>query len=250
MAAPKQPIVHDAWDVYVQDTSNGPVFISFDVEAARQDLTGTLPHCARVLIPVREPNENGGPVEPESTRLYDLEDELCGFLEKEAVVCRLVARLTHGGTRELVFQVDDWEQFRPPVDFWMSRVADYDIDVSEHEGWEFFDSCIRPTEEIWLDLANNKVVDGLIESGSDPDKDHELEFVFIGEPAGLQLTFSKLLARGYTPAGALDFAAGEIVMVKLMPLDRQAIFDEALAHRQLAEECGVEYSGWGAAVVK
>jgi hypothetical protein len=245
----KQGVVHDHWDVYVQDTKRGPVFISFDVEAARQDLTGTLQHCARVLIPVKHPNENGGPVEPESSRLYDLEDELCSLLANEGIACRLVARLTHGGVRQLVFQHDDWDKFRPPVGFWMSRVVDYEMDVSEHEGWEFFDNCIRPTEETWLYLSDQSVVRQLIEAGSNPDKDHEIEFVFMGNAAGLQQLLPKMLARGYTPVGALDFSSGEMVMARLMPLDESAIFEESLAHRALAEECGVNYDGWGAAVV-
>lgn len=249
MSLSQQQVVHDHWDVYLQGTDKGPAFISFDVQAAKEDLTATLTHCARVIIPIKEPNENGGPVEPEGSRLYDLEDELCGLLTAEGIACRLVGRLTHCGTRQLIFQLDDWEKFRPAVNFWMSRVVDYDIDMAEHAGWEFFDNCIRPTPEIWLYLADQSVVRGLIEAGSDPDKDHELEFVFKGAPAALQKLLPQMLARGYTPGGAIDFASGEIVMVKLMPLDEADISDESLANRELAQECGADYAGWGAAVV-
>jgi regulator of RNase E activity RraB len=39
-------------------------------------------------------------------------------------------------------------------------------------------------------------------------------------------------------------------MVKRMELDEEAIFDESLANRDLAQKHGVEYDGWGAMVVK
>src|SRR5262245_56335056 len=73
-------VVFDQWDNYVSRSNDKPVFISFDVEAAQEDLTDTLLQCARVLIPIKRPNQNGGPVRPESDHLYEMEDELCGVL--------------------------------------------------------------------------------------------------------------------------------------------------------------------------
>src|SRR5262249_26123526 len=102
-------VVFDDWDTYVSESDGKALFISFDVEAAREDLTATLTNCARVIIPVARPNANGGPVPPESERLYAMEDDLCAALAQNRVKCRLVGRLTCDGIRELVFQLDDWE---------------------------------------------------------------------------------------------------------------------------------------------
>jgi regulator of RNase E activity RraB len=243
-------IVHDAWDTYVCQLEEGPLFVAFDFEAASEDLTGTLPHCARVLIPIREPNQNGGPVSPEAERLYEMEDELCSALAKAGVDCREVGRLTHAGTRELVFQLDDWEAFRPPVAQWMAEQFDYEIDVSEHDGWEFFNDCIRPTEEVWLYLGDQSVVRNLLEAGSNPEKEHAIEFCLCGAAKGLQAAAAALQERQFTPCGKLDFRSGEIVMVKQLPLDVETIFAESMALRELANELGIEYDGWGAAVVQ
>ena len=250
MAKKKPQIVFDQWDNYVSQSDDKPLFISFDVQAAQEDLTDTLPHCARVLIPIQRPNDNGGPVPPESERLYEMEDELCATLTQHGVACRLVGRLTCAGMRELVFQLDDWEGFRPPVGLWIMNHEDYQIDVSEHEGWEFFDDCIRPTEDIWMFLADQHVVQALIKAGSDPDKEHALEFVFNGKEHGLRQAAKALQERGYKPQAKPDFASGQIVMVKRMPLDEEAIFAESVAHRELAEAQGIEYDGWGAEVVR
>src|SRR5438105_7298701 len=186
MAKKSTQVIFDQWDNYVTRSEDKPLFISFDVEAAEQDLTDTLPHCARVLIPIKRPNKNGGPVRPESDQLYDMEDELCGALSQQGIACRLVGRLTCDGMRELVFQLDDWDSFRPPVGVWMMSHEDYEIDVSEHEGWDFFNDCIRPTPDIWLYLADQHVVQALVKAGSDRDKEHALEFVFNGQEGGLR----------------------------------------------------------------
>ena len=250
MAKTPTQVVFDQWDGYVREFDDGPVFIGFDVEAAQDDLTDTLTSCARVMIPIHHPNQNGGPVSPESEHLYALEDELCQGLADHGVCCRLVGRVTHAGVRQLVFQLEDWECFRPPVGLWIMAHEDYEIDVAEAEGWDFFDDVIRPSEETWLYLADSSVVRGLIDAGSDPEKAHALEFVFCGSQRGLRRLAGALASRGYTALPSNDFASGTIVMVKPMTLDADAIFQASLAHRDLAAELGVEYDGWGAEVVK
>jgi regulator of RNase E activity RraB len=243
-------VVFNEWDTYVAQSQGKPLFVSFDVEAARNDLTDTLTNCARVIIPIHKPNGNGGPVQPESDRLYVMEDDLCASLSEQGVRCRLVGRLTCDGVRELVFQVDDWDTFRPPVGLWMQAHRRYAIDVSEHEGWSFFDDCIRPTPEIWIYLSDQHVVQNLIKSGSDVDKPHALEFVFHGDAEALRQVACDLKPRGYRPLPDIDAASGEMVLVKEMPLDTEAIAAESLAHLKLQEEHGVRYDGWGAQVVR
>jgi regulator of RNase E activity RraB len=243
-------IVFDEWDTYVAQSDGKPLFVSFDVEAARTDLTDTLTHCARVIIPIHKPNRNGGPVQPESDRLYVIEDDLCASLSEHGVRCRLVGRLTCDGVRELVFQVDDWDTFRPPVGLWMQHNGAYAIDVSEHEGWSFFDDCIRPTPEIWIYLADQRVVQNLIKSGSNPSKPHDLEFVFHGQDESLRKLAHDLQGRGYRPLADLEPGKGEVVLVKTMPLDTEGIAAESLAHIKLTQEHDVRYDGWGAQVVR
>jgi regulator of RNase E activity RraB len=243
-------VVFDEWQTYESETDIGLFFISFDVEAAREDLTATLPHCARVIIPIHDPNEGGGPVMPEAQKLWDMEDSLCNALSERGVDCRLVGRITHRGNREIVFQLDDWNTFRPPLDEWIQDQSDYDISVAEHEGWEFFNDMLRPTPETWLYIADRNVVQTLIKSGSNPEKVHSLEFVFLGGEGGLQKVVRTLTARGYQPLEQLDFASGQVVMTKKMKLDVNDIFEESLALSQLAEELGLQYDGWGCSVVK
>lgn len=244
-------VVHDRWDAYPVDTEQGPMFVLFDVEAAQQqELQAEFPCCARIIIPIKEPNHNGGPQGEERERLDALEDELCGALSQHEVKCRLVGRLTFRGVREIVFQVADYETFRPHVGAWLKAQTDYEIDVSEHEGWEFFFDCLAPSRESWQWIKDRQVVERLMEAGSDPDKPHRLEFVFCGPPPGLRQLAETLAGHGYEPGDACDFNSGTIILTDELPLDLAAIFDRSLIHLELADANGVEYDGWGTYVVK
>lgn len=126
---------------------------------------------------------------------------------------------------------------------------DYKIDVSEHKGWQFFDDYIQPRTEDRLFMADRSVIDALIENGSNPRKKHSLEYHFRGKPEGLTRVARKLLKRGYQPLGSLDYQSGTIDLVKRRVLNLSLIVQESIANHNLAEEAGVEFDGWGAAVV-
>src|SRR5262245_35550619 len=111
MSAPQ--IVFDGWNTYVAERDGATMFVSFDEGAARLDTPNGLDLCARVILAIHAPNANGGPVPPESDRLWEMEDELCEMLRQHATPCRLVGRLTYSGWREIVFQLHDWDSFRP-----------------------------------------------------------------------------------------------------------------------------------------
>ena len=242
-------IVFDEWDSYVAERDGATMFISFDDAVTRGKPPADLKHCARILVPIHKPNAAGGPVEPENEKLWAMEDKLCAKLKKHRVPCRLVGRLTYGGLREIVFQLHGWRSFRTPVGLWMGEHEDYEIDVFEHDGWDFFDEYIRPRLEDRLFMADRDVVDSLIESGSNPRKLHTLDYAFQGEAKGLKRLAKKLMKRGYKAAGDLDYDSGTIELSKRLKLDLELIVQESLENFQTAEKEGVEFVGWGAAVV-
>lgn len=243
-------IVHDRWDQYLTFASDKPLFVSFDVDSTEQDLSYQLPYCARVIVPVKQPNQNGGPTGAESERMYGMEDQLCEVLGQANVMCRLVGRLTHDGTREIVFQLANYDSFRPPVGWWMQQNSDYQIDVSEHDGWDFFNETIRPTPRDWQWMWDRDVVNNLLKAGSNPDKPHDIDFTFCGEADALKRVAAQLAKRGYTAGGQLNFASGSFTAVKRLPLDLETINEETVANVELAETYGATFDGWGAMVVK
>ncbi|HTN74330.1 MAG TPA: DUF695 domain-containing protein, partial [Pirellulaceae bacterium] len=248
MSSSPSQVVFDHWDAYPVTTDDGPMFVLFDVDAAQQDLSAALPYCARVIVPIKAPNHNGGPVGDERERLDTMEDELSQTLAQAGVACRLVGRLTFRGMREMVFQLHDFESFRPPVGRWLAEQTDYEVDVSEHEGWDFFRDCICPSREGWVWISDRNVIDHLLADGSNAEILHTLEFVFTGAAPGLRQLAETLEQNGYAALHPHDFASGTIVLTKALPLDLHLVFEHSLEHLQLADSCGVEYDGWGTQV--
>jgi hypothetical protein len=238
----------DSWEIYSYGTDNGPVFVTFNT-AANDIPRDEFPFCARIIIPIKQPDENDGPDEEEAEVLWGLEDDLTEALETHDVACVMLARITHAGKRELVFQVADWESFRAPVDMWLKKAPDYEVDVTELDGWDFFDESIWPSADDWIMIFDRQVVDNLIESGSDPQKEHDLEYVFDGDSTSLQKLQQELEARDYVSESSKP-PTEQLVMVKKLALDMHLIWHESLENHRLCEELNVEFLGWGAAIVR
>jgi hypothetical protein len=98
-------------------------------------------------------------------------------------------------------------------------------------------------------ILDRRVVDRLIKGGSNPNKEHSLEFVFRGDRSRLQTLRSALVHRGYVEIGSRT-PPDELVMAKRLPLDLGRIYSESVENRRHCEELGIEFDGWGAAVVK
>lgn len=240
-------VVQENWENYSYRLDAGSCFVSFYAGAddvARDE----FPFCARVIIPIKSPNQNGGPTGEEAETLWRLEDELTDALMQHGTKCMLLARMTHAGDRELVFQLADWDKFRPPVGRWMKRAAEYEVNVSEHDGWDFFDDCVWPSEEDWMLIQDQRVVDGLIQSGSNPNLEHALDFLFIGDQSRLQQLRQRLAARGYVDSDE-STPTDQLLMVKKLPLELNLIYTESLENNRLCKDLGVQFDGWGAAVV-
>lgn len=239
-------VPEQGWEVYSVGSSKGPIIISFYTGALELD-PKRYPHCARVRISIQNPQDNGLNGPDESERLYALEDQLTAVLKDSQTDCVLLGRLTHNGRRELVFQVADWQAFRPAVGQWLGSVLDYDIDVAEHEGWGFFKDCLWPGREEWAWILDRHLIDKLVSHGSDPEKPHDLDFMFLGARKHLKHIHTILSRKGYR--GQLGEHASTLTMTKTMPLDLREIVSHTLIHRALAGEHGVEYDGWGAVIV-
>lgn len=239
----------DRWETFSYRSDDATVVSSFDVTAGEID-RDTLPLCARIIIPIANPRESGGPTDEEAEILWELEDDLTAILDEAGVNCRLVARLTHSGERELVFQLADYEEFRPPVGAWMETVTDYEFSVSEHDGWDFFDDFCWPSEQDWCLIFDRHVIMGLIDAGTNPEKEHTLDFLFRGAPEQLQILRENLLDRGYQDSPSGNPEPGTLEMVRRMPLSLELICPESLENLQLCEDLEIEFDGWGAAIEK
>jgi regulator of RNase E activity RraB len=237
------------WEMYVGRSESGPVYVTFDVSVATARELPDLPHCVRVMFRVQKPGPLGIPLQEEAERLMALENDLCAALGAAGVLCRLVARLAHGGVWESVFMVGDLGSFQQVLESWWKQRPELKLHFSTHPGWQFYDTAVRPSQAQWQWIRERRVVDALVRRGSDPRKEHVLQFFFLGPPGPLQQLEAELRTRGYEP-GLSDVAQGKLVMVLKAPLDVDLIAGQSLALADLCKPLGVTYDGWGAGVVK
>ncbi len=231
----------DGWDQYSYKGPEGLVVVSYWTGAAQLDRK-SLPNCARIIIPC-------GQDQASADAAWALEDQLIALLDHASVACRMLGTLRLPGRRELVFQVGDWGAFRPAVGKWFQGNRTVELDVTEHDGWEFFDTCVWPDDDTAQYIADRDTIAALVKNGADPKKPHDLEFTFFGPDELLETLRPVLAARGYRPFGGKS-TTGCLIMVKSMPLDLDAVFRESQANQRAAQNAGVDFDGWGTEVVK
>lgn len=103
---------------------------------------------------------------------------------------------------------------------------------------------------------NQKVIQALIDAGSDPEKPHPLEHHFYCyDPGCLQSLMSKGESLGYRPAymgenthEGTHYWYGDLV--KETVLDLGAINKQNSLMLELADEFNADYDGWGTPIVE
>src|SRR5262249_50711862 len=243
-------IIGDAWEVYTYTYGEGfRALISFDHNAGTEDEHRGHPHCRRVIVfvPAQQVTENGLPVREALEQLGDMEDSLIARLEAAKVDCRFVGRMTYGGMRDFVFQVEDVAAFTAQVDGWKREHSGWRIESREREGWSFFDEKVRPSEAGWQQIADRRVLDGLRDAGSDMSKPHVLEHFFKGPPEALAHVAEQLRGDGFE--GVPDDEGG-LMMSRAEDIDLDEISQLTSSLARFCKRIGVEYTGWGAAVVR
>lgn len=244
-------VVHGLWDIYSRGDEQSPELIAFDFEAAKYDLSDDFPYCALIKIEIKNPGPSGEPVGPEAEVLYDMQDALVSRLTQDGAVCRLVARVTYSGVRELIFGVAAWDGFRPPAGRWLSEYDTYVIDAYELPDWSFYDDYVRPTTETLEYLEDRQTVNHIVKSGVNPSESRVIDFFFYGTTDQLIETSQALRQRHYGADEVNPVDGKPDIMCleahKRMTLDE--LYDETCQHRALAQQQGIIYDGWGTSLV-
>lgn len=95
---------------------------------------------------------------------------------------------------------------------------------------------------------NQEVIDNLIKHGSDPEKEHFIEFAFYGDREKFPALEQYLISKEYQKVSG---QASEMVVVgKWMKLHLQKIESEIALLERTAQDFGLEFDGWGAQVEK
>jgi len=244
----KVQVIGQSWEVYAYTYNEDQVaIISFDLELAQEETHKGYSQCRRVLF-FFDPSriyENGMPVEEDLELHKQIEDDLTGLLTRKGIDCQFVGRMTYGGLREYVFQVEDSRGFDALVPGWLKTVTAFRSEVRQKEGWDFFDEKVCPDRSGWQQIFDRRVVEGLIEAGSNPELPHDLEHCFVGPVDRLQNIAQKLGEHGFKQ---VSFEGDTLVLSYQQVLDPVDISELTSSLAEIAEGAGVSYDGWGAMV--
>jgi regulator of RNase E activity RraB len=244
------PVAGDNWDFYSYVYGEGQrAMIRFDVTAAKEPEHAGYGNCRRVIVFIDPDSvrDDGLPIKEQFEALTALEDALIRDLTDAGVDCRFIGCMTYGGMRDFVFQVEDTAGFAKVASRWVGDRGGNRVGLEESDGWDFFDRKVRPEPGHWRQIENRRVIQALLEAGSNPERPHPLEHAFRGPPENLKKIAAALEADGFS---RMSFEGDFLVLSKPSPLDLDEISRLTDALEGFSASVGAEYDGWGTPVVR
>lgn len=245
-------ITNNSWEVYHfshGDNAEKMAIVSFDLTYLEKENQSGYKECRRIIFhaPADKINDNGLITPEENLILNGYEDLLVERLEKGKIDCKLVGKLSISGVKDFVFQMNDTDQFESIVEDWKKEITDYEVSIKESEGWDFYNEYIRPQQVNMDQITNRRVIDELVQNGSNPDLKHKMEFSFKGDNGKLEKLRKHLKMWGFKE----DERFEDDILVKVYEdvLNLYLVTDITTMLHGVCEEFGVEYIGWGAQIV-
>ena len=243
-------VAEGPWDFYVYPYGEGQrASITFNVRADAEHEHRGYDACRRVILylPHDRVYANGLPMAEEYQRSTEDERSLIAELEHASVDCMKVGHMLYGAMRDVVFQVENTSGFSAVYERWRAARKHRKIDLVERSGWSFFEDKVRPKPVHRKWIANNHVIIALLQAGSDGQRTHSLDHMFLGASAALDVVVRELQGAGFQCRRS---EPSSLTVVQQLPLDCDEITTWTLRFESLAESCGASYDGWGAAVIR
>src|SRR5688500_9325111 len=139
------------WQIYMYSFGEGQrVSVRFRLPSATEARHVGYDACRRVVMySAGGCYDNGLPGPEEFARLNADEERLVAALDATRVDCLLVGAMSYHCLRDVVFQVNDVAGFAGVYEQWRAGRASNEVELVEKEGWEFFDTKIRPKPIHW-----------------------------------------------------------------------------------------------------
>jgi hypothetical protein len=239
------------WGVYSYPYGDGlRAMVRFDEPIAQGERPAGHDEARSVLvkIPHEHVMRNGLPLSLALKELTLIEEALLSSLVGAGVTCRLVGVQTYSAMRDFVFQVADTAAFEAQIYLLAKQHRGPSaIELRTLSSWTFFEEKIVPDAEQREWMRNMNVIFALGESGSDRHAPHQLDHHFVGDAACLDTVRAELAPYGFTLSGQGD---ASVTLTQTAHLDADEVTTVTLNLHRIARDKGVEYDGWGAAVVR
>ncbi|MDX1651318.1 MAG: DUF695 domain-containing protein [Brumimicrobium sp.] len=233
----------DYWNFYSYTYGKDmTALVEFDYQIAKEEHHKGYNSCKRVIIyiPLEKSSANGLPTKEESVRIHNLEKDL---LSKLVIVdCKLVGKMSYGAMCDFIFQTNDSASFMKTVNKWISDQKSHRIEIIEKEGWEFFDTKIKPNHIFWQQISDRRTIGILIEQGTNPNKEHTIEHSFSGQEAILQSLRNLLTSEGFK---LISMSDNRLILSKPAKLIGGDLSNLTQRLAGYSANIGAKYEGWG-----
>ena len=254
----KISITNQNWEFY-QSFDEDEVVSFTTVDLTYSDAKEQRGFSDELFIRVRIPNNRVHetvPIPEEQEFQNKKEDELCNLLTKEKVDCKEVGRITYHSQKQYIFECNDYNSFKKCFDQWSKSFDNnYSIELNKLAPFEYYKD-ILPDKYAWQQIGNRRVIEKLIEGGTNEQKEHYIEHGIFGSTEDLKRLFEELkkheidlikLETDLLEAG-ITSSLLEVGIRSFIELDD--ITEQTNYLITTAEEFNCKYDGWNTKIEK
>lgn len=242
-----EDIFREGWNFYAYTYGDDlRAFIEFDFDIAMEEEHVGYDYCKRVIIHSESKNvmANGLPLELERKRVNYLENELLSAIS--GVDCKYTGKMHYSAMRDLNFQTNEPDKFISTVEKWKATQKSNRIQVLESDGWDFYDEKVKPDFAQWQKITSRKLIGMLLEKGSNANKQHKIEHLFIGDTDKLEFLKEQLRQDNFD---LISLSDNKLTLSKPALLNEE-LSDLSMKLARYTAGIGVKYDGWGAMIEK
>ncbi len=214
----------------------------------------TKPWLLWTWVYFQSPRPDGLSDSKEAPILYSIEDALDSRLAEtcKAIPC---GRITTDGRREFYFYGETKDGFDQAVEAALRGFAGYKFDLGERDDplWEHYFDVLYPSPIDLQRIANMDLLDVLVEKGDVLTAPRKVQHWMYFPSNSSRASFRDAAAgTGFDVASETN-ADGErpfgISVVRIQPIDQEAIDDTVIELMELSQRFNGEYDGWESPIV-
>ncbi len=236
------------WEIYHWYNESGLLgLISFDQTYIRAEDRKNFSKELKVIINIPESRQfEQLPTPDEQQFQLKIEGELIELLQQREIDCKHVGRRTDEGKRQFIFECNDMHGLVGVIDFWKGQLPEYQIQYVEGIVWENYIK-ILPDEFDWQQIGNSRVIEQLINAGSNEEKEHLIEHAIFGSVSDLESL--KMDLEGFD-FKFISLNEGILEMGCVAVLDLDEVTDQTSFLIEKSIEYSCKYNGWQTGIVK
>ncbi len=245
----------DQWMTYVTRIEETPVIVFLDAQFADAAPIADKPALLRLLVGLRDADDNGFPSAPEQAVLDQLEERLMSVVA-DNLGGVYVGRLTYQGIRQFFAYAATGDTFHDLATLVMEPFSDYKwkAEAEQDADWQLYREQLLPTKYDEQSIKNQQVVMALVEAGDRIEQPRDVRhWAYFPTDEARQQYIERVTAGGMTLVDQNNEGNAPNTFGVCTSMNHAVggmfIDDLTGGLLDIAEEAGGEYDGWESPVV-